>query len=141
MNKKNEVKLEKDALKGVHILLVEDEELINRMYNRILEKSGATIDIAYDGLQAISLLKEPIPDIILLDLMMPRVNGFEFLRSLRSMEKLSGIPVIIISNLKDRPADIKMLSELGISDFLTKSDTSLDELVERIKIRTKKVYF
>lgn len=104
----------------------------------MLEKAGANVDIAYDGHQAASLLINSAPDVILLDLMMPRVNGYEFLRSIRSMEKMSHIPVIIVSNMSNRPNDVKKLAELGISDFLTKSDITLEDLIERIKAYTRK---
>lgn len=135
---KKEAKQPNNALKGVFILLVEDEELISRMYMRSFEQAGAIVLRAFDGVQATAALDQAIPDIIILDLMMPKLNGFEFLQYLKGREKFSKIPVIIATNMKDRPRDIDKLKELGISDYLTKSDMSLDDLIGRILLHIGK---
>lgn len=113
------------------ILLAEDDRLISRAYEIGMKREGFNMLIAYDGTEALNILKEKKPDIILLDLIMPNKNGFEVLAELKADERLKTIPVIVLSNL-GQDADIVRGKELGAVDYLIKSDLSISDVVEKV---------
>lgn len=120
------------ALLGVSVLLVEDEMKLSRMYVKFLMNMGAVVKVAFDGVQGLDMLENEKPDIILLDLMMPRMNGYDMLKAAREKHAVGDVPVIILTNLKDRPEDVEKIQALGVSDYLIKSDTNLQELLSKI---------
>ena len=89
--------------------------------------------MAVDGNEAIAFAKEKVPDIILLDLIMPEKNGFETLEELKKMPETKDIPVIVLSNL-GQDTDIKQSKDLGAVDYLIKSNYSMPEVIEKIKM-------
>jgi len=119
-------------LSGIRILVIDDEERINKMYQRKLRDEGAEVSVAYNGIHAQEVLERGLPDIILLDLMMPLENGYEFLNFLRKNSTTARIPVIIVTNLDDRPDDVADLKNLGIDDYVVKVSISLNDLVDKI---------
>ncbi len=123
--------MEKDN-KKIKILMAEDDKFIARAYKDGLTRAGFEIKIAIDGNEAIALAKSDLPDIILLDLIMPEKNGFEALEEFKKMPETKDIPVIVLSNL-GQDTDIKQSKELGAVDYLIKSNYSMPEVIKKIK--------
>ena len=114
------------------ILVVEDEELIGDLLQRKLLQEGYYASVAKDGEEALKQIREEKPDIILLDIVLPRLNGFEVLAELKEDEALRQIPVIIISN-SGQPAEIEKAKELGVRDWLVKTEFDPQEVLEKVK--------
>ena len=114
------------------ILLVEDDEPIVRAIKKRLEKENLQLIISYDGEDGLKQAEEQKPNLILLDLIMPKLDGIGMLRKLRSTEWGKNIPVIILTNLSS-PVQEKTASELNISDYLIKTDWKLDDIIKKIK--------
>jgi two-component system phosphate regulon response regulator PhoB/two-component system alkaline phosphatase synthesis response regulator PhoP len=114
------------------ILIVEDDNFLSNAYRVKLTKAGYKIVLASDGQQAINTLESFIPDLILLDLVMPRMDGFAVLEKLKANELSAKIPVIVTSNLGQKE-DIDRAINLGANSYVVKSDLSLDDLVKKIK--------
>ena len=114
------------------ILLAEDDKFISRAYSDGLSRAGFEVILAMDGIEAVELARKEKPDMILLDLIMPRKNGFEVLIELNDEAELKKIPVIILSNL-GQESDITKGKEMGAVDYLIKSNFSLKEVIEKIK--------
>lgn len=114
------------------ILLVEDETSVREVLKRKLIQDGFDTDVAEDGEEALKSLDNAIPNLILLDVIMPKMNGFDFLEKIRSDKRYSNIPVIIISNLEG-DNDRATGKNLGIIDYIVKSNISLRELMSLIR--------
>jgi chemosensory pili system protein ChpA (sensor histidine kinase/response regulator) len=112
------------------IMVVDDSLTVRKVTSRLLEREGCEVLIAKDGVGAINLLRETIPDVMLVDLEMPHMNGFELIRNVRNNPDTKNIPIIIISS---RTADKhrKMANELGVNGFLGKPYNE-DELLSHI---------
>ena len=115
------------------ILLVDDDPMIVRMYQRKLEHDGFTVMLAFNGEEGLAAVKKVKPDIILLDIMMPKKNGIDTLKELKADKTTADIPVIILTNLGDRPEDVDKAKQLGAVDYLVKANISLGDLVKKIK--------
>ena len=118
--------------KKFKILLAEDDKFISRAYKDGLERAGFIVIQATDGEQAMEKTKQEVPDIILLDLIMPVKNGFEVLKGVKADEATKNIPIIILSNL-GQDSDIEKGRELGATDYMIKSNFSMNEVIEKIK--------
>jgi PleD family two-component response regulator len=114
------------------ILIVEDDRFLSSAYRLKFTKVGFSVHLAMDGQEAMAILQTVIPDIILLDLVMPVKDGFTVLSELKADEKLKSIPVIITSNLSQKE-DVDKAKGLGALDFIIKSDVSLDDLVKKVQ--------
>lgn len=114
------------------VLVVEDEELIADLLQKKLRKEGYYAFVAGDGEAALKQIREERPDIVLLDIVLPRMNGFEVLSELRKDEELRGIPVIIISN-SGQPAEIEKAKEAGVRDWLIKTEFDPQEVLEKVR--------
>jgi DNA-binding response OmpR family regulator len=113
-----------------NILVVEDYKVTRMMIKKMLEKgTDWKIFEAQDGQKALDLLNEQMPDLIILDLMMPNMNGFEFLKKIKSMDKIDKIPILILTGLKSVEDEIKGL-QTGADDYLTKP-IKMDILISR----------
>lgn len=112
------------------ILIVEDEKSLAQAYQTILQKHGYDVDVAYDGEEALQLVSQKAPDLILLDLNMPKMNGLEFLRELESVAVES--KVIVFSN-QDTQADIDEAFRLGAKRYLLKSWAAPQDLVKVVE--------
>ena len=115
------------------VLVVEDTELLRRMYADRLKLDGFNVLTAADGLEAMSALREATPDLILLDLIMPMMSGLEVLERVQSDSRLRNIPVLILSNLGD-DADIRRGIEMGAVDYLIKNDARPADISARITL-------
>lgn len=119
------------------ILLAEDDKFISRAYTDGLGRAGFEVIVAADGVEAAKKLQETKPDLILLDLIMPEKNGFEFMAEIKMDKNLKKVPVIILSNL-GQDSDIQKGKELGAIDYLVKSNLSLEEVIEKVKFHLAK---
>lgn len=116
----------------MRLVIADDEAFIRQAYQDGLGRAGFEVHVAVDGEDALKVIKENPPDLILLDLIMPKKNGFEVLKELKADEQLRTIPVIVLSNLS-QVTDEKEVRNLGAADFLVKSDYSLKQMIEKIK--------
>ena len=114
------------------VLIVEDDVMLNKIYQAKLGMLGYTVFAAYDGEEGIKKMGESVPDIVLLDLMLPKKNGFEVLEVVKRDIKLNRIPVIILSNL-GQGDDIERGKALGADDFLVKSNIKLETVIEKVE--------
>lgn len=112
------------------ILIVEDEKLIVKPLEIKLKLSGFQVGTAYDGKEALDILAKEKYDLILLDLMMPDIDGFTVLKELN--KRGDQTPVIIASNL-NQIDDVSRALEMGVKNYYVKSNTSLEEIVENVK--------
>lgn len=111
------------------ILIVEDDKSIRELYALKLEKSGFDVSTAEDGGKGLDTAKKVIPDIILLDVMMPVMNGFEVLKELKKDKNLAETPVIILSNF----GEVDQMTQgfvVGATDYLIKAEHTPSDVVE-----------
>ncbi len=114
------------------ILLVEDDKFLSEMYVTKLTESGFETEVASDGPEALVKIEERKPDLILLDIVLPKMDGFEFLRLLKKNESLNAIHVIILSNLGQKEEVEKGLG-LGADDYIIKAHFTPTEVVAKVK--------
>lgn len=112
------------------ILLIEDDEMLHTMYTHKFEKDGYSIASAYNGAEGVEKAKTENPDIILLDIIMPKMDGFVALKKIRRV--LKDTPIIMLTNL-GQDEDIKKAKELGASDYFIKANHTPAEVVEKVK--------
>lgn len=113
------------------ILLAEDDKFIARAYQDGLTRAGFEVVSAVNGQEAIDKVKSEKPDLVLLDLIMPKKNGFEVLEEIKADQTLK-MPVIILSNLS-QDSDIEKAKELGAVDYIVKSNFSMKEVIKKIE--------
>ena len=113
------------------ILLVEDDRFLRKAAETTLKQQGYTVITAADGEEALRVARSAPPDLILLDVIMPKLNGFQVLDALKKDPTTAHIPVIILSNLgQDR--DVQQAMEAGATAYFIKADLSLQALVQRV---------
>lgn len=120
------------SLIGKIIMWVEDDKFISNIIRRKLEKEGATLVTASHGEEAVEIIKKTAVDLIILDIILPGMNGIQILQFIRRNPATSKTPVIMLTNLNQKD-DRDMCAVLGVSDFFLKASISLDEVVKRIK--------
>jgi DNA-binding response OmpR family regulator len=120
--------------KSKKILIVEDEKDLREAIKTALQYEGFTVETAEDGVEAFTTAHAFRPDLILLDILMPKQNGIETLKSLRKEEWGKDVPVIIMTVLDDMDKLSEAL-EAGATEYLVKTDMSLSTIVEKVKIR------
>jgi DNA-binding response OmpR family regulator len=113
------------------VLLVEDDAFVSKAYAHFISRSGYQVDVAMNVIEARKKIASHIPNIILLDVIMPGINGFEYLEELKRGPKSRNIPVIMISNLCQESA-ISRCRKLGAADYLIKSNFFMRDVIERI---------
>ena len=116
------------------ILIVEDEPLIAELMQRRLQDEGYYAFVARDGEDALKQIREERPDLILLDIILPRLNGFGVLAELEKDEELKLIPVIVISN-SGEPEEIERAKAAGVRDWLVKTDFDPKEVLEKVRVQ------
>lgn len=114
------------------ILLIEDDEMMARMYKRVLILENWSVELAVDGLEGYEKAKSFQPDLILLDIMMPRLNGFQTLDMLKKDPTTKDCPVVMLTNLADK-ADVELALEKGAIKYLVKSDYDMKDISNVIK--------
>lgn len=113
------------------ILIIEDDNFLVKAYQIKFEKEGFNVFIAMDGDEGLKIAKKEKPALIVLDLMLPKMNGFEFLKKIKSDESVKDIPVIALSNLGQR-ADQEKAFSLGAVEYFIKTEHTLEEIVSKI---------
>jgi len=113
------------------ILLFEDEEIMVDLLQRKLTKEGYEVFIARDGEEGMRTLREKNPDLVLLDIVMPKMSGFEAMEEMIKDKKLVKIPVIIISN-SGQPVELDRVQKLGAKDWLIKTEFDPQEVVDKV---------
>jgi len=114
------------------ILLVEDDEFLAELYATKLNLEGFEVALASDGEKGLKLIKEKQPDLILLDIILPKMDGFEILKKIKTDKSLKDIPVILLTNLSQKDEVQKGL-DLGATDYLIKAHFMPSEVVKKIK--------
>jgi len=119
------------------IIFIEDESALQKTFGEILKQEGYEVISALDGETGIRLAKTQKPDLILLDLVLPKINGFDVLGQLKKDEETKEIPVIVLTNLEGAE-DIDRVLELGATTYLVKENYSLEEVVEKVRQTLKR---
>lgn len=114
------------------ILLIEDDTFISEMIVKKLGAAGFSVDLAVDAESGMTKVQKDRPDLILLDLVLPGMNGYEFLEKLKADKQLSSITVLILSNLGQKD-EVERGLRLGAKDFLVKAHHDLDKIVQKVK--------
>jgi DNA-binding response OmpR family regulator len=114
------------------VLIVEDDKFLRELMSQKLTKEGYEVFSAVDGEEGVKKVKEEKPDIILLDLILPGIDGFEVLTKVKEDPSVSSIPVIILSNLGQKE-DIERGMKIGAPDYLIKAHFTPSEIIEKIK--------
>lgn len=118
---------------NLSILLVEDDSFISGMYQTKLSSLGYQIELQEDGEAAWQRLQQdPLPDLILLDIVLPKRDGFEILEDIRKNDRTKDVPVILLTNLGQKP-DIERGIKLGADDYIIKAHFTPSEVVEKIQ--------
>ena len=113
------------------VLLAEDDRFLRKAAETALKRHGFTVLPAVDGEEALRMARADTPDVILLDLIMPKLRGFEVLRALKADPATAKIPVIILSNL-GQESDVNQAMEAGAVGYFVKANLSLQDLVKRV---------
>lgn len=114
------------------ILFIEDESALQKTFDDILAQEGYEMVSAMDGEEGLRLAKIEKPDLILLDLILPKVHGFEVLKQLKEDKETSDIPIIVLTNLEGT-GDVEKALELGATTYLVKANYSLEEVLQKIR--------
>jgi CheY-like chemotaxis protein len=114
------------------VLIIEDDEFLRAIAAKKIQGDGYEVAVAVDGPSAVTTAETEKPDLILLDLLLPGLSGFEVLAKIRAMPDLKNIPVLIFSNLGQQE-DIEKAKGLGATDFLVKANFTLEEVSAKIK--------
>ena len=118
------------------ILIIEDDKFLRELIVRKLTEEGFGVSEAVDGEEGIKKIKEEKPDLILLDLILPGIDGFEVLSKKKEDPALASIPVIILSNLGQKD-DVEKGLKMGAVDYLIKAHFTPGEIIEKIKVVLK----
>ena len=125
--------LAKFSLPGMKkILIIEDEKILLEVLRKKIDQKGYDVSVAEDGEEGLRKMREVRPDLILLDIMMPKKDGFGVLTDMNQDEELAKIPVIVISN-SGQPVEIERAKKLGVKEFLIKANFEPDEVIEKMK--------
>lgn len=118
--------------KKTKILIIEDDSYISDMYRIKLENSGYEVIIAGDGIEGFKALEKQKPNVVLLDIVMPKIDGFNVLKMIKNDSNYKDIPVILLTNL-GQEENVKRGFELGAVSYIIKAHFTPSEVVEKIK--------
>lgn len=118
------------------ILLVEDDSFVSDIYQTKIGKEGFKVVLAENGVEAVKRLEEFTPDLILLDIVMPYMDGMEVLRKIKSQERWKKIPIILLTNLSDKEKIEEALG-IGANDYLIKSHFTPSEVISKVNMVLK----
>jgi DNA-binding response OmpR family regulator len=113
------------------ILIIEDEEIILGLLQRKLTAEGYEVSVTRDGDEGLRAMKEVTPDLILLDIIMPKIGGFEVMEEMNKDKELKKIPVIVISN-SGQPVELDRAQKLGAKDWLIKTEFDPQEVIDKV---------
>lgn len=114
------------------VFIVEDDAFLVKAYQVKLEKENVNVWLATDGKEALSYLEKDPPDVVMLDVMLPHVSGFEILSAIRQNEKWKKVPVLVLTNL-GQPQDAQKCQELGVAEYIVKANTKINDIIEKVK--------
>lgn len=114
------------------IAIIEDDPVINQMYRMKFESEGFDVQVANNGQTGVDMVKAFSPDLVLMDLQMPQMDGAEALRLIREQPEHKEVPVMILTNLGEEEAP-KELRKLGIHSYIVKADLTPKQVVERAR--------
>ncbi len=114
------------------ILLIEDESILAEMYKDKFTQAGFKVDVAMDSEEGLKLTRKEKPDLVILDILLPKENGITFLKWMKEDNDISSIPVLIFSNYDD-PETKKAAADFGVKDYLIKADYTPKKIVEKVK--------
>lgn len=114
------------------VLLIEDDDVLRKIMMGRFEREGFEVVVAPDGETAIFMAKKERPDVILLDLILPKLNGFQVLEKLKEDKEAAPAPIIVLSNL-GKEEDKETADRLGVKAYLIKTEHSLEEIVAKIR--------
>ena len=126
-----------DKNKKISVLIIEDDSYISDMYKIKLESENFEVTIAKDGTIGIKLLEKQRPDIILLDVVMPKMDGFDVLKTIKGNVESKKVPVVLLTNLSQKE-NVERGFELGADSYIIKAHFTPSEVVEKIKGILKK---
>lgn len=124
-------------MKKEKVLIIEDDKFLTKIYKTKLTNEGFEIDIVMEGSKALEKALEFKPNLILLDIILPNMSGFEVLKKLKENKETKDIPVVILSNL-GQDSDIEQGKELGAEDYWVKAKYTINEVVSNIKKELEK---
>ena len=114
------------------ILIIEDEEIIYSLLQKKLTEENYDASVARDGVEGMEKMRAVKPDLVLLDIIMPRKGGFEVMEEMQADENLKDIPIVVISN-SGQPVELDRAKELGAKDWLIKTEFDPQEILEKVK--------
>lgn len=113
-------------------MLIEDEEILSNLLKRKLEKNGYEVTTAFNGEDGLQMIKKEKPDLVLLDIVMPKKDGFDFLEALRNEpEEIKKIPIIVLSNLAS-PIDIEQGKRFSVREWWVKSFNTPSQIAQKV---------
>ncbi len=122
---------------GIKVLVIEDDQFLRDLMRTKLAREGFDVSTAIDGPEGLERIANDRPHVVLLDIILPGIDGFEILKRMKSSESLKTIPVVLLSNL-GQEADVEKGKALGASDYLIKSNFTIDEIIEKIQQTVKR---
>lgn len=114
------------------ILIIEDDAFLVKAYQLRFEKEQMNVEVIMTGSDALLRLEKAPPHVILLDLMLPGVSGFDILTALRKLPQWEHVPVVILSNL-GQPEDVQRAKELGANDYVVKANMRINDIADAVK--------
>jgi len=114
------------------VLLVEDDEILHNMYKKKFEYEGFTVASAFDGSDGVKMAASDKPDVILMDIIMPKMDGFVAVKKIKKNSAISNIPIVMLTNL-GQEEDVNKGRELGADDYFIKANHTPAEIVKKIR--------
>jgi len=114
------------------ILIIEDDSILQKAMQEFLISDGFEVVAASDGEEGLRFARSKNPDLILLDIILPKINGFEVLKEIKGDAKIKEVPIVVLTNLGGMN-DVEKVLALGASTYLVKSDYGLAEIAQKIK--------
>src|SRR4030042_3908454 len=118
--------------KMTKILFIEDEPTLQKTLGEVLKREKFDIKTAFDGKEGLEMVKKEKPDLVLLDLILPKMDGFTVLQEIKKDPEIQNIPVIVLTNLEGT-ADVEKVLELGATTYLVKANYDLPDVVGKIR--------
>src|SRR4030066_2105815 len=115
------------------ILLIEDDALFVKMYQKKLAHEGLELIAAYDGEEGVEKTKSEKPDLIILDLMLPKMSGSDVLKKIKEDPELGSIPVVVLTNLSTSAEEVSRCIQLGVKGTFLKTNETPAQMVEEIR--------
>lgn len=121
--------MEESLLSRKVLLVIDDDAIISELYQRMFRDVGIEAIMTRDGEEGLRMAKEIRPDCVILDILMPKLNGIDVLKSLKGDEKTRSMPVLVLTNYEQYRQEMK---DLGADDYLIKADLDVKDVVKRV---------